>query len=67
MKHRNNILHELNKIEGLTSQLNFIVNQQQPIQDYKAALEKIRECIEQTRIYIENEPIDGYELNVAAR
>ncbi len=37
MKHRNSILHELNKIEGLTNQLNFIVNQQQPIEEYKAA------------------------------
>jgi hypothetical protein len=67
MKHRNSILHELNKIEGLTNQLNFIVNQQQPIEEYKAALDKIRDCIEQTRAYVESEPVDGYELNVAAR
>ena len=43
MKHRDSILRELNKIEGLTNQLNFIVNQQQPIEEYKAALERIRE------------------------
>jgi hypothetical protein len=67
MKHRNSILHELNKIEGLTNLLNFIVNQQQPIEEYRAALERIRESIEQARAYVESEPIDGYELNVAAR
>lgn len=65
MKHRNSILHELNKIEGLTNQLNFIVNQQQPIEEYKAALDKIRDCIEQTRAYVESEPISGYELNTS--
>ena len=65
MKHRNSILHELNKIEGLTNQLNFIVNQQQPIEEYKVALNKIRDCIEQTRAYVESEPISGYELNTS--
>jgi hypothetical protein len=67
MKYRDNILHELNKIEGLTNQLNFIVNQQQPIEDYKAALEKIRECLEQTRVYVDSETISGYELNLEAQ
>lgn len=65
MKHRDSILHELNKIEGLTNQLNFIVNQQQPIEEYKVALNKIRDCIEQTRAYVESEPISGYELNTS--
>jgi len=67
MRHRESILQQLNRIESLTSELNFIVNQQQPIQDYKAALDKIRDCVEQTRAYVENEPIEGYELNVSAR
>lgn len=65
MKHRDSILHELNKIEGLTNQLNFIVNQQQPIEEYRAVLDKIRDCIEQTRAYVESEPISGYELNTS--
>lgn len=67
MKHRDGILRELSKIEGLTHQLNFIVNQQQPIEAYKEALENIHASIEQAKMYIESEPIDGYELNVAAR
>jgi len=57
MKHRDSILRELNKIESLTNELNFIVNQQHPIEDYKAALERIRESIDQTRLYVESEPI----------
>jgi hypothetical protein len=67
MKHRDSILRELDKIESLTHQLNFITNQQQPIEVYKEALENINTSIDQARMYIESEPIDGYELNVAAR
>jgi hypothetical protein len=67
MKHRDSILRELDKIESLTHQLNFIINQQQPIEVYKEALENINTSIDQARMYIESEPIDGYELNVAAR
>jgi hypothetical protein len=67
MKHRESILQQLNKIESLTNELNFIVNQQLPIQEYKSVLSKIQDCIEQTRAYVESEPISGYELNVAAR
>ena len=51
----------------MTNQLNFIVNQQQPIEEYKAALERIRESVEQARAYVESEPISGYELNLEAR
>jgi hypothetical protein len=67
MKHRDSILRELNKIEGLTKQLNFIVNQQLSIEIYKEALENINASIEQAKMYVESEPIDGYELNVAAQ
>lgn len=67
MKHRDSILRELNKIEGLTKQLNFIINQQLSIELYKEALEHINNSVEQAKSYIESEPIDGYELNVAAR
>ena len=67
MKHRDSILRELNKIEGLTKQLNFIINQQLSIELYKEALEQINNSVEQAKSYIESEPIDGYELNVAAR
>lgn len=34
MKNRNNVLHQLDKIDGIANQLNFIVKTQQPIEDY---------------------------------
>jgi len=67
MKNRENILRELDKIESLTNQLNLIVKRQEPISAYMETLEKIRERVDQARLYVNNEPINGYELNVAAR
>lgn len=56
MKNKNNVLHELDKIEGLTNQLNFIVNNQRPIEEYKDALDRIRTSVDQTRLFVESEP-----------
>lgn len=56
MKNKNNVLHELDKIEGLTNQLNFIINNQRPIEEYKDALERIRTSVDQARLFIESEP-----------
>jgi hypothetical protein len=56
MKNKNNLLHELDKIEGLTNQLNFIVNNQRPIEEYKDALERIRTSVDQARLFVESEP-----------
>jgi len=56
MKNRNNVLHQLDKIEGITNQLNFIVKSQQPIEDYIKLLDTLREVIDQTRSFVENEP-----------
>ena len=56
MKNRNNVLHQLDKIEGITNQLNFIVKSQQPIEDYIKLLDILREVIDQTRSFVENEP-----------
>lgn len=55
MKNKNNVLHQLDKIDGITSQLNFIVKQQQPIEDYMKLLETLREVVDQTRLYVESE------------
>jgi len=57
MKNRENVLHQLNKIESITNTLNFIVKQQQPLEDYISALEELRETIDQARLYIESEPM----------
>ena len=56
MKNKNNVLHQLDKIDGITSQLNFIVKTQQPIEDYTKLLDALREVVEQTRGFVEVEP-----------
>jgi hypothetical protein len=56
MKNRNNVLHQLDKIDGIANQLNFIVKQQQPIEDYTKLLDTLREVVDQTRSFVENEP-----------
>ena len=56
MKNRNNVLHQLDKINGIANQLNFIVKTQQPIEDYTKLLDTLREVVDQTRSFVENEP-----------
>ena len=57
MKNRDNVLHQLNKLESGIQQLNFITKQNQPLEEYLKVLEGMREIIDQTRLYVENEPI----------
>jgi hypothetical protein len=56
MKNKNNVLHQLDKIDGIANQLNFIVKTQQPIEDYTKLLDTLREVVDQTRGFIEVEP-----------
>jgi hypothetical protein len=56
MKNKNNVLHQLDKIDGITNQLNFIIKTQQPIEDYIKLLEILREVVDQTRGFVEVEP-----------
>ncbi len=56
MKNRNNVLHQLDKMDNLANQLNFIVKSQQPIEEYIKLLDTLREVIDQTRSFIDNEP-----------
>lgn len=56
MKNKNNVLHQLDKIDGIANQLNFIVKTQQPIEDYTKLLDTLREVVDQTRSFVENEP-----------
>ncbi len=55
MKNKDNVLHQLDKMDNLTNQLNFIVKQQQPLEVYLEGLEKLKEIIEQTRLFVESE------------
>ena len=58
MKNRNNVLHQLDKIDGIANQLNFIVKTQQPIEDYIKLLETLREVVDQTRGFVDVEPTE---------
>jgi hypothetical protein len=56
MKNKNNVLHQLDKIDGITNQLNFMVKTQQPVEDYMKLLDTLREVVDQTRGFVEVEP-----------
>ena len=40
MKNKNNVLHQLDKMDNLANQLNFIVKQDQPIETYVEGINK---------------------------
>jgi len=52
MKNKNNVLHQLDKIDSITNQLNFVVKNQQPIEEYTKLLEILRETVDQTRLFV---------------
>lgn len=58
MKNKNNVLHQLDKIDSITNQLNFIVKTQQPIEDYIKLLDTLREVVDQTRGFVDVEPTE---------
>jgi hypothetical protein len=55
MKNKNSVLHELEKIEGVASQLNFFVKRGESIETYMEAIERLKDSVEQIRLYIESE------------
>ena len=55
MKNKNNVLQQLDRIDGITNQLNFTVKQGSSIEAYMELLEKLRETVDQTRLYVESE------------
>ena len=55
MKNKDNVLHQLDKMDNLANQLSFIVKQNQPLETYLEGIEKLREMVEQTRLFVESE------------
>jgi hypothetical protein len=55
MKNKDNVLHQLDKMDGLANQLNFIVKQEQPLEVYLEGISKLKDIIEQTRLFVESE------------
>lgn len=55
MKNKDNVLHQLDKMDNLANQLNFIVKQEQPLEVYLEGIGKLKDIIEQTRLFVESE------------
>ena len=55
MKNKDNVLHQLDKMDNLANQLNFIVKQEQPLEVYLEGINKLKDMIEQTRLFVESE------------
>jgi hypothetical protein len=63
MKNRDTVLKILDSIEAGLNTLRFMVQRQEPVEDFIARIEQTREVVDQVKGYIENEPIAGTELN----
>lgn len=55
MKNKNNVLHQLDKIDSIANQLNLVIKQGQSIEEYMGLLDKLRGTVEQTRLFVESE------------
>ena len=55
MKNKNNVLHQLDRIDGITNQLNFTIKQDASIEAYMDLLDKLRETTDQIRLFVESE------------
>jgi septation ring formation regulator EzrA len=62
MKHREPVLRKLDSIDSNLNKLNLTLNQGNR-DAAKEVIESLREQVEQIKLYIENEPIIGNELN----
>lgn len=63
MKNRDTVLKKLDSIEAGLNALRFMVQRQEPVNDFITRIESTRELVDQIKGYIENEPIAGTELN----
>jgi septation ring formation regulator EzrA len=62
MKHREPVLKKLDSMDSNLNKLNLTLNQGNRVAS-KEIIDLLREQLEQIKLYIENEPIIGNELN----
>jgi hypothetical protein len=55
MKNKDNVLHQLDKMDNLANQLGFIVKQDQPLEVYLEGIDKLKSIVEQIRLFVESE------------
>jgi hypothetical protein len=63
MRNRNLINRKLDKLEGILSTLNHIVNTQQPIETYRVNIGQAEALVEELRGMVEAEPMASNEIN----
>ena len=61
MKNRAIIVQRLEQLYSTLTNLQRIVNTQEPIQTYKKGIDKSKEIIEDIKSFIEREPMSTYE------
>jgi hypothetical protein len=67
MKNRETVNRKLEKLDHILINLQRIVNTQEPIKNYKEAIEKGQDVVDEIRSMIEREPRSAYEQNGSVR
>ena len=67
MRNRESIYRKLEKLDHILINLQRIVNTQEPIKNYKEAIEKGQDVVDEIRSMIEREPRSAYEQNGSVR
>tara|TARA_R110000824_G_scaffold184473_1_gene365433 strand:- start:335 stop:541 length:207 start_codon:yes stop_codon:yes gene_type:complete len=63
MKNRTIIENRLDRLESILTNLNRIVNTQEPITTYKDNIEKAQTLLEEIQSFVSREPKSAYEQN----
>jgi len=63
MRNRELIIRKLENVESNMSKLNFFLNSQRPIEEFKTVVNDTRDIISQIKDFIQIEPSTGNELN----
>lgn len=63
MKYRNRTNSQLDKLDGVLQNLDRIVNRQEPVEVFRANVQKARDIVGEVRSIVEAEPLSPNEIN----
>ena len=63
MKYRDSINQQIELLEGKVRESQRLVQTQEPVSTYRRTIGEALDLIDNIKIYIEQEPRDGYEQN----
>ena len=63
MKYRNRTNSQLDKLDGVLQNLDRIVNRQEPVEVFRANVQKARDIVSEVRSIVEAEPLSPSEIN----